>query len=187
MKTVLAPMLLLFAVVTTNAQDKLPYYEIPKEAKKFTQGSVISRMIDGVGFRYYWATEGLTEKDLAYKPSAEAKTAGETIDHILSLSEVIKNAALNQSNDKKEVEMTFAQKRKATLENLKQASDILRESNDISQFKIIFGENKFPLWNAINGPIADAIWHAGQLASFRRASGNPINSKINHFTGTVRQ
>ncbi|REH50569.1 hypothetical protein C7448_104181 [Tenacibaculum gallaicum] len=187
MKAVLTPLLLLFAAITTNAQSKLPYYEIPKETKEFTSGSVISRMIDGLGFRYYWATEGLTEKDLEYKPSVEAKTTGETIDHVLSLSEVIKNAALKVPHKKLKSEMTFTEKRKTTLENLKQASDILRESDDVSQFKIIFGEKEFPLWNAINGPIADAIWHAGQLASFRRASGNPINSKINHFTGTVRK
>lgn len=187
MKAVLTPLLLLFAAITTNAQSKLPYYEIPKEAKEFTSGSVISRMIDGLGFRYYWATEGLTEKDLEYKPSAEAKTTGETIDHVLSLSQVVLNATLNKPNEKQQVEMTFDEKRKTTLENLKQASDILRGSDDVSQFKIIFGEKEFPLWNAINGPITDAIWHAGQLASFRRASGNPINSKINHFTGTVRK
>ncbi|MFE8423972.1 hypothetical protein ABHQ57_07950 [Tenacibaculum sp. ZH5_bin.1] len=186
MKVVLTPMLLLFAAITT-AQSKLPYYEIPKEEKEFTAGSVISRMIDGLGFRYYWATEGLTEKDLEYKPSTEAKTTGETIDHVLSLSQVILNAALSKPNEKKQVKMTFGEKRKITLENLKRASDILRSSDDVSQFKIIFGEKEFPLWNAINGPIADAIWHAGQLASFRRASGNAINSKINHFTGTVRK
>ena len=187
MKAVFTPMLFLFAAITTNSQTKLPYYEIPNEADEFTAGSVISRMIDGLGFRYYWSTEGLTEKDLQYKPSAEAKTTGETIEHILNLSEVIKNAALNVPHKKTEPGMTFGQMRKTTLENLKLASDIFRKSEDVSQHKIIFGDKEHPLWNAINGPIADAIWHAGQLASFRRASGNPINSKINHFTGTVRQ
>ncbi len=187
MKTFFSSILLLMMSISTNAQTKLPYYEIPKAPKEFTAGTVLARMIDGLGFRYYWATEGLTEKDLQYKPSAEAKTTGETIDHVLSLSQVIKNAVLNQPNEKLEEVMTFAEKRKTTLENLKYASDIISVSGDVSQFKIIFGENEFPLWNAINGPIADAIWHAGQLASFRRASGNPINSKINYFTGTVRQ
>ncbi|WP_428742453.1 hypothetical protein [Tenacibaculum sp.] len=187
MKAVFTPMLFLFAAITTNSQTKLPYYEIPKEAQEFTAGSVISRMIDGLGFRYYWSTEGLTKKDLQYKPSKEAKTSEETIDHILNLSQVIKNAALKVPYKEPESGMSFEQKREATLENLKLASDIFRKSEDVSQHKIIFGDKEHPLWNAINGPIADAIWHTGQLASFRRASGNPINSKINHFTGTVRQ
>jgi hypothetical protein len=41
------------------------------------------------------------------------------------------------------------------------------------------------MYNLINGPIADATWHTGQVASFRRSSGNPIHSKINQFSGTV--
>jgi hypothetical protein len=78
-----------------------------------------------------------------------------------------------------------------TLENLKKAADILRDSEDLSQFKIIFkGENgsrEFPFWNQINGPIEDAIWHCGQVVSFRRSSGNPFNSKASVFTGKLRE
>jgi hypothetical protein len=36
--------------------------------------------------------------------------------------------------------MSFAEKRKKTLENLQQAGEILKESKDITQYKIIFGE-----------------------------------------------
>ena len=37
------------------------------------------------------------------------------------------------------------------------------------------------------GPIADALWHVGQVVTFRRSSGNPFNSKASVFTGKVRQ
>ncbi len=172
--------------IQANAQ-KLPYYEIPEASKEFTAGSVASRMIDGLGFRYYWATEGLTDKDLNFKPTPEARTSGETIDHILGLSQVILNAALNKPNGGKQPEMTFKQKREKTLQNLKEASEILRDQKDLSEFKIIFGENKYPFWNAINGPIADAMWHVGQVVSFRRSSGNPFPKGISVFTGKVRK
>jgi hypothetical protein len=43
----------------------------------------------------------------------------------------------------------------------------------------------FPFWNAINGPLSDAIWHTGQIASNRRASGNPFNSKAQVFLGKL--
>ena len=43
------------------------------------------------------------------------------------------------------------------------------------------------MWNQINGPIADALWHCGQVVSFRRASGNPYNSKASLFTGKLRE
>ena len=43
-------------------------------------------MIDGLGFRYYWATHGLRPEDLNYKPSETNRTIEETIDHIYNLS-----------------------------------------------------------------------------------------------------
>lgn len=180
-------------MIKSNAQNKqLPYYEIPEASNEYTAGSVMSRMVDGLGFRYYWATEGLTEKDLQFRPNAEVRTTEETIDHILNLSQVVVNATLNvESGTFDFSKMPFADKRKKTLENLKAASDILKKSDDISQFKIVFkrGEStsEFPFWNAINGPIADAIWHAGQIASFRRSSGNPFPKGVSVFTGKVKR
>lgn len=168
--------------------EKLPYYEIPKASEIFTAGTVAGRAIDGLGFRYHWATEGLTVTDLVYKITDDSRSTEETVQHIYSLSKTIVNATLKKPNsNEKEPDMTFEDLRKQTLLNFKTASDILRASDDISQFKIIFGEREIPFWNAINGPIADAIWHCGQIASFRRASGNPINSNVNHFTGTIKK
>jgi len=166
-----------------KGQDKLPYYQIPKEPKEYSAGTAASRMVDGLGFRYYWATEGLTQKDLAFQPNAEARTTLETIDHILGLSQVIVNATLQKENGAKQPKMTFAEKRKKTLENLQHASKILRESKDVSQYKMIFGKTEFPFWNVINGPIADAIWHTGQIVSFRRSSGNPFPKGVNVLRG----
>ena len=78
-----------------------------------------------------------------------------------------------------------------TLNNLKTAADILRTSTDLSQFNIIFenekGTTEFPFWNQINGPISDALWHCGQIVSFRQSSGNPHNSKASVFTGKVQK
>ena len=174
-----------------NDKESLPYYEIPDYPENYSQGTVVARMIDGLGFRYYWATESLRDEDLKFKPNNEARTTEETIDHILGLSNVIVNSTKNKVNEKNDYEgLTFTQKRKLTLENLKIAADILKRSEDISQFKIIFkGENgvtEYPFWNQINGPIEDAIWHCGQVVSFRRSSGNPYNSKASVFTGKVR-
>ena len=168
----------------TDMTSKLPYYEIPDYPESYTAGSVSARLLDGLGFRYYWATEGLNEDDLKYKPSAEARTNGETVEHILGLSKVIVNATLKKGNEGNDdvSEMAFAEKRQETLINIKTAADILRNSEDISQYKLIFGELEFPFWNNINGPIADALWHCGQVVLLRRASGNPYNSKAVSYT-----
>ncbi|NOY48568.1 MAG: hypothetical protein GXO84_10330 [Chlorobi bacterium] len=176
----------------SQAQDKsLPYYELPEYSKTYTAGTVAARMVDGLGFRYYWVTEGLRAEDLAYKPSEDSRTTGETIDHIYGLCRVIVNSTLKRPNDgNQDEELTFAEKRKKTLEYIKTAADILRQSDDISEFKIIFkrGENTsgFPFWNQLNGPIEDAVWHCGQVVLLRRASGNPYNSKASVFSGKVR-
>lgn len=172
----------------SSAKEQLPYYELPEYSEAFTAGTVAARMVDGLGFRFYWSSEGLTEKDLEYRPSTDVRSTGETIDHILDLSNVIVNSTLKKTNGKIDTsDMTYEEKRRLILMNLKTASKILSESEDISQFKIIFGTNEYPFWNQINGPIADAIWHCGQLASFRRSSGNPINPNVSHFTGTIKQ
>ena len=177
-----------------TAQDKpLPYYEIPPEPESFTAGTVAARMIDGLGFRFYWATEGLRPEDLSYKPNPESRTAEETIDHICQMSKMIVNSTTKTPNipDPNRKKLTFEEMRKQTLENLKTASDILLKSTDkeMEGYKIVFKrENnpaEFPFWNQINGPIADCLWHVGQIVSFRRSSGNPFTDKVSVFTGKV--
>jgi hypothetical protein len=172
----------------------LPYYQIPEAPEKITAEGVLIRMIDGLGFRFYWATEGLKPQDLAYKPNEKARTSEETIDHILGLSYIIVNAFQKKANVKTGEEtskLSFEVKRKQTLENLKTASDLLKANTaDLAEFKIIFGGKKtteYAFWNLINGPIEDAVWHVGQVVSFRRSSGNPFNSKVSVLTGKLGQ
>ncbi len=175
----------------TNEMEKLPYYEIPEYPAEYNAATITARMIDGLGFRYYWATEGLQESGLKYKPNAEARSTEETIDHIYSLSEVIVNISLHKAIRRGDEEsLTFFEKRKRTLENFKTAADIYRNSTDVSEFTIVFerenGKSEFPFWNQINGQISDAIWHCGQIVLLRRSSGNPFNAKASVFTGKVR-
>ncbi|MEY8848504.1 hypothetical protein AB9K26_06800 [Psychroserpens sp. XS_ASV72] len=187
MKYIITLILALSMSIESQSQD-LPYREVPKYPDTFTAGTVSARMIDGLGFRFYWSSEGLTEKDLDYKPNDDSRTTAETIDHILDLSYVIVNSTLKKENSKVDSSgLSYEEKRAQVLKNLKTTADILRSSDDISQYKIVFGEREFPFWNQINGPIADALWHCGQLAINRRSSGNPINPNISHFTGTVKE
>lgn len=180
--------LLIFPVfMIAQNTSELPYYEIPEYSETYTAGTVAARQVDALGFRFYHTTHGLTEKDLAFKANEDSRSTGETVSHIYDLSLIVLNSTLNKPNNRGDKpKMTFEEQRTKTLYNLQQAADILRASEDISQFKIIFGEREIPFWNTINGPIADAIWHAGQIASYRRNTGNPINSNVNHFTGTVK-
>ena len=165
-------------------EEKLPYHEIPEHAENYTAGNVAARMVDGLGFRYYWATEGLRLEDLNYKPSETGRTANETIDHLYGLSSFILNTISDSVEKMKDIkDMGFDEKRKATLLNLKTASGILKNTVDLSKYD----NDRFPFWNIINGPISDALWHCGQVVLLRRSSGNPFNSKVSVFSGKVRE
>ena len=59
----------------------LPYYQIPDYPEAYNAATVAARMIDGLGFRYYWATESLREEDLSFQPNEDARTVLETLDH----------------------------------------------------------------------------------------------------------
>lgn len=178
-----------------TAKETLPYHQIPEAPTDYSSGNVIARMIDGLGYRYYWATEGLRTEDLSYRPSEDASNVTETLDHLFGLSVTILNATTSTPNIRpyEKVEMTDTEKRVMTLKNFKAASDQLKGADEttVSKMKVIFkrGEqtSEFPFWNNINGPIADAIYHTGQIVSFRRTSGNPVNSKMNVFIGKTKE
>ena len=177
-----------------NVESDLPYYQIPPYPETYTAGTVAARLIDGLGFRYYWATEGLRPEDLQFRPNEAARTTEETLDHIYELSILIVNAPQHEPNQRTQenTAFTFEQKRRQTLANFKTASDLLRasEDKDMAGHNLIFQRgnetSEYPFWNLINGPIADALWHVGQVVSFRRSSGNPFNPKVSVFSGKVR-
>lgn len=178
----------------TSIAVDLPYYEIPDYPDEYTAENVAARMIDGLGFRYYWATEGLRTEDLEFKPNAGAREVMETIEHIHGLVEVIYNSVLGvetaRSTDTEKI--SFDEMRKSTLMRLLASSEKLKSGErKLEDCLIVFkrGDNRseFPFWNNINGPIADALWHCGQIVSFRRSSGNPFNSNASVFTGKVRK
>ncbi|HEU5292502.1 MAG TPA: hypothetical protein VFU05_17765 [Cyclobacteriaceae bacterium] len=176
--------------VSQEKLPNLPYYEIPSYPESYTAGTVAARVVDGLGFRYYWATEGLRPEDLAYKPSAEARTTEETLVHIYNLTLVLANATkkVPTVTGGEQPKLSFAELRKGTLENIKTASDILKRSSekDLQSYNMKFTgarTSDFPFWNLLNGPIDDALWHVGQVITFRRSSGNPFNGNANVLIG----
>ena len=174
--------------------DTLPYHQIPNYPSTYTAATVSARMLDGLGYRYFWATEGLTDNELSYRLGENSRTIEETLQHIHGLSKTCLNAAKNEPNIRgsNQEEYSWLQLRRKTLENIKDAADLLRSnvSADLEKHKIIFqrGDKKseFPFWNLLNGPLADALWHTGQVVSLRRAAGNPIPSGVNVFMGKTR-
>ncbi|WP_108422464.1 DinB family protein [Flagellimonas amoyensis] len=198
-KTFLPPISLFFlllSAVTLQAQNmELPYKEIPAHPEAYTSGNLVARMIDGLGYRFYWATEGLTEKDLTYQPSEDGRSILETIAHINTMSNNILLAPDAQPFEKSlyPTPTSYEELRAKTLQNLKAASGKVlgKSAEEMEKFKVIFksGEqaSEFAFWNLINGMISDCIYHTGQITLMRRASGNPQNPNVNPFLGQTKE
>ncbi len=174
-------------ITNVNAQE-LPFSDITKTPAVYNSGTIMARMIEGLGFRYYWATEGLRSEDLTFKPGDDARSAMETIEHVYGLSNFLLSAFGDEVVALADIDKTdFASVRKATLLNLKQAYALMMSSTkeDFEKYEVpIGGGNKLPFWNAINGPIEDAVWHTGQIVMMRRMSGNPLPKGVSVLMGS---
>ena len=176
-------------------ESMLPYREIPEYPSDFGPGNLISRMIDGLGYRFYWATEGLTDDDLTYRASENGRSIFETVEHINVMSNNILLApdAKPFEKPKNTPQLSFEELRTLTLKNLKAASKKVlgATAKDIENYKVIFKQgdktSEFPYWNMINGMLSDCIYHTGQIVMLRRASGNPQNPNVNVFLGKTRE
>ena len=75
--------------------------------------------------------------------------------------------------------------REANLFLLKKLVTLLREMNDSELVEMEKNTSrKLPFWYWINGPLADALTHVGQITSWRRIAGNPQLKGVNVFIGT---
>lgn len=186
--------LLLLAITTNNlmSQEQQPYYKIESYPKTYTMGGMVSRMLDGLGYRYHWASKDLRAEDLSFEPGNDGKSTLETLKHIYELSADALLLSEGKEFKRPRVavgEMSYNVLRSRTLSNLYEASANFREmsSERFETLEIIFAsetkKQAYPFWNFLNGQLADAIYHTGQIVSFRRSTGNPVSKEVNVFTG----
>ena len=193
-----ATFLILTLAITAQLWAQNPsdyYYEIPAHPEKFTAGTVAGRVVDGLGFRFYWATAGLRSEDLSFKPTEESRTLEQTIDHIYGLTRIVMNATKKEATTfpNGTEGLSYDQKREAILGFLRTASDNLKAASekDMMEFDMVFkyadgNSNEWPFWYELNGPLADALWHTGQVVMLRRMSGNPFDSNVSVLQGKRR-
>ena len=162
-----------------------PYYKMPESPQDCTPHSILLRFIDALGFRYYWATEGLKDHEYEYRPSPDSRSMKELLLHIKGLVNTIDVSFGGKTHEMKK-DLKPCEIRRETLYTifearkklLKMSSKKLRTCSMYSSYY----DREFPIWNVINGPICDAITHVGQLNSWRRLEGNPIHG-ANVFLG----
>ncbi len=131
---------------------------------------VLLRLIDGLGYRFHWATAELTASDYAFSPGAGCQTIGALVAHVWGLVNWIhatvagEGAAWRPSDP--------AEQRLHALALLSAVRDRLATLDGDALFALHIDGH--PFWHLLNGPLSDALTHVGQIASFRRLHGNPV-------------
>ena len=166
----------------------LPFSSIEQTPDQYSSTNVMSRFIEGLGFRFRWATEGLSQKEYEFRPSEESMNIRELLEHLFNMANFVNS---NLGGDKSTIDTTWDFE-KLRLEVLNVYSDINnrlktltdQEFEALEKTRIENGATA-SFWLMLNGPIADSLTHVGQITSWRRIAGNPQPKGVNVFKGTT--
>ena len=153
------------------------YYRIPTYPDHLSSTTVLVRMLDGLGFRFYWATEGLRAEDYAFRPAKDTMSIEELVTHVWSLMNWVSSSALKRLYEKPKDSPAARMDALRIIHDLKEVM-LAMSDEDLGNLRI----RDKPFWNLINGPFSDALTHTGQINSFRRLAGNPV-AGANVFEG----
>ena len=167
-----------------NKNQELPFEDISKTPNDLTATNTLLRMVEGLAFRYRWATENLSEENIKFKPHPTSMSIEEVNAHIFDLVDST-NRVFGGEKQNKDSLNSFHKLRIKSLNILADLSERLKEMSDEDLSEIEKNTSrKLPFWYWINGPLADALTHVGQITSWRRIAGNPQLKGINVFIGT---
>ncbi len=132
---------------------------------------VVMRLLDGLGYRFHWATEGLTPEDAAFSPGADAMTIGRLMAHVWGLVNWVHGNVLGERFGE-----PCADDLEAGRDQVYRMLYAIRAYVEAIDEQALFGLqiNGNPFWHILNGPLSDALTHIGQIAAFRRLNGNPV-------------
>ena len=167
-----------------NKNQELPFEDISKTPNDLTATNTLLRMVEGLAFRYRWATENLSEENIKFKPHPTSMSIEEVNAHIFDLVDST-NRVFGGEKQNKDSLNSFKQIRMKSLLVLENLSEKLKKMNGEDLLEIEKKTSrKLPFWYLINGPLADALTHVGQITSWRRIAGNPQLKGLNVFIGT---
>jgi hypothetical protein len=150
---------------------QLPYISKPAYPKKNNAGIVMAKMIDELGYKYYWATDRLLNDEIR-KTFNSSNLPRLLLKGVYQMSEnIIKSTSENKMRPElKPEEMSFEDFRKYTLLNLKEASSIIIKNAEAPIFSN---------WNLLIKSIAFSDAYCDQIILFRENIGKPFKLK-NH-------
>ncbi|MHC4779990.1 MAG: hypothetical protein ACYTFG_15570 [Planctomycetota bacterium] len=155
-----------------------PFRTIAEPPGEIGSSAVLTRLVDAVGFRFRWATEGLREKDFEFRGCSGAMTVSELMGHVWGLVNWVHLSLTGKGADKPDEPREIRQSVLEVTVALRSAV-LAMDGDELARAKI----HDQPFWNVINGPLADALTHVGQINYLRRMAGNPA-PRANVFLGT---
>lgn len=155
------------------------YRTLPHSRTPVSGARVTARLLAAIGFRLYWATEGLSADLYAYRPCDGVRSVGEILSHVWDLLSWTHAAVSPGATPKPD---DVAQLREAALSLVGALEDTFSAMADTDLPSIeLLGQ---PFWPVINGPLSDVLTHIGQIALLRRVAGVPA-PESNPFEGTA--
>ncbi len=162
------------------------YQDIPAAPPRADGGGVLARLVDGLAFRYRWATEGLGDEHLELRPCDEAMSLGALLEHVRLLCDWVLRSMTGERSDGEPAGLgderarpasAVEGARAATLASLAslRARVLEMSAAELLAVRITGSRSKQPesFWCIVNGPLADALTHVGQINAWRRVAGIP--------------
>jgi hypothetical protein len=160
-----------------------PYETFPSPPETVDGPGVLVRLVDSMGFRYRWATEGLANEAMTFRSTEGAMTLGEVLAHLCVLvrwTEGSVRSSLAGENAGSYMEFVDVPEAwdelRATPFGGWSAASALRERGAPLRCDDHPDHGPQPFWCMLNGPLADFLSHVGQVASWRRMAGDPVPS-----------
>ena len=166
--------------------SELPYHTIPDPPGEVTATAVLVRLVDGLGFRYRWATEGLRDEDYEYRPSPDSMSVRGLLRHIHGLVSWVRQSLGGEAQQPPDAP-SLQEIRGLTLDKIEGIRELLQGMtvDQLASRSIRTRSGGYSFWNMVNGPLSDALTHVGQVNSWRRLNGNPVPGH-NVFLGEPR-
>ena len=146
----------------------MDYDRIDEYPDRVNAVAVVVRLLDGLGFRFYWANYELDENDYGFTPVEGGNSVGWMLSHIWGLLNWI---YLNITGEQSIPPASKIDQRNHVLELIRMIrGDISRMTDEqLAEVQI----EGLPFWHIINGPASDALTHVGQINMARRLMGKP--------------
>lgn len=166
-----------------------PFHALSGYPQSVAPGTILGRLVAGLGFRLRWATEGLEEDDGAFRADPEGFSIGEVLEHVGRMVVWIHRQFASGAAESQELpvlsdEHGFLDRRAHCLDCLAILErDVARMGTaELESIVIENRHGRFPFWVLVNGPLADALTHVGQISAWRRQAGKPAPAS-NPFAG----